>query len=299
MGLKTYLKYKLQDTFGIINSPNIDFIPLPSSDGRVILTASGEDISLWNVRQGVLIDVLRDPDNKSLVTAMALDCSEKHLAVGYANGLIRIWNLSTKEVVTVFNGHNIPVTALLFDPTGHLLVSGSKDTEIVIWDIVAEQGLFRLNGHRDEITDLNWLTIQTQIPQEGVSSELIQHYSDSYQLLPSQYVETTSKHTLLASSSKDTTIKFWDLTLQHCLHTISSQSGELWSFDILHHESSSTSLTPTTPTETVMTQTASALLVAGSVDKFLRCWRLRTNLIAPSFQAEQSVIDSMFETSGI
>jgi U3 small nucleolar RNA-associated protein 12 len=317
MGIKTYLKYKHQDTFGIINSSNIDFIPLPSSDGRIILAATGEDVSFWNIRQGVLVDVLRDPDNKHLVTAMSIDPMSTNLAVGYANGNVRIWNLAKKEVTTVFNGHNVPVTVLRFDPTGHMLVSGSKDTEIVLWDVVSEQCLYRLKGHKDEITDLNWLTIQTQIPLEDVDSDLITQYSDSYQVLPAELVSNATQITLLVSSSKDTTIKFWDLTLQHCLHTISSQSGEIWSFDILHHDPLTTTTSMTLSTIALATGTSpaplvtpnsdnlnpsltsSAILVAGSMDKFLRCWRLRTNLIAPSYQTEQSVLNSLFENVGI
>jgi U3 small nucleolar RNA-associated protein 12 len=38
------------------------------------------------------------------------------------------------------------VTILRFNSSGTLLVSGSKDTDIVLWDIVQETGIARLKG---------------------------------------------------------------------------------------------------------------------------------------------------------
>jgi U3 small nucleolar RNA-associated protein 12 len=46
------------------------------------------------------------------------------------------------------------VTALRFHPSGSLLASGSKDTDLIIWDVVGEAGLYRLRGHKDQVTDL-------------------------------------------------------------------------------------------------------------------------------------------------
>ena len=46
------------------------------------------------------------------------------------------------------------MSALRFNPSGALLGSGSKDTDIIIWDVVGETGLYRLRGHKDQVTDL-------------------------------------------------------------------------------------------------------------------------------------------------
>jgi U3 small nucleolar RNA-associated protein 12 len=64
-------------------------------------------------------------------------------AVGYADGSIRLWNAATASVVTTFNGHKKMVTALAFDEQGTRLASGSQDTDLIIWDVVGEAGLFR------------------------------------------------------------------------------------------------------------------------------------------------------------
>src|SRR5688572_9943666 len=45
------------------------------------------------------------------------------------------------------------VSALRFNSSGSLLVSGSRDTCVVVWDIISENGLYRLRGHKDMVTD--------------------------------------------------------------------------------------------------------------------------------------------------
>ncbi len=42
-----------------------------------------------------------------------------------------------------YSGHKSAVTCLQFNSTGTQLVSGSKDTHIVLWDLVAEAGVVR------------------------------------------------------------------------------------------------------------------------------------------------------------
>ena len=42
------------------------------------------------------------------------------------------------------------VTALRFNASGALLASGAKDTDVILWDVVGEAGLFRLRGHHDQ-----------------------------------------------------------------------------------------------------------------------------------------------------
>ena len=52
-------------------------------------------------------------------------------------------------MMCVFNGR--------YDQAGALLASGAKDTDVVIWDVIAEAGQYRLRGHKDAVTDVAWL----------------------------------------------------------------------------------------------------------------------------------------------
>lgn len=73
------------------------------------------------------------------------------VASGYADGCIRIWDSEKGTCETTLNGHKGAVTTLRFNKLGSLLASGSKDSDIVLWDVVGEAGLFRLRGHRDQV----------------------------------------------------------------------------------------------------------------------------------------------------
>ena len=41
---------------------------------------------------------------------------------------------------------------------GHRLVSGSKDTTLIVWDVVNEAGLYRLKGHKGPVTNVAFMS---------------------------------------------------------------------------------------------------------------------------------------------
>lgn len=43
---------------------------------------------------------------------------------------------------------------------GTLLASGSRDTAVIVWDVITESGLFRLKGHKDSVTGLRFIEQQ-------------------------------------------------------------------------------------------------------------------------------------------
>lgn len=92
------------------------------------------------------------------------------------------------------------------------LASGSKDTDIILWDLVAEVGLFKLRGHTDQITSLHFV-----FP----SMELL-------------HAAGMNDHAgFLLTTSKDSLVKAWDLASQHCIETHVAQSnGECWSLGL-------------------------------------------------------------------
>lgn len=46
------------------------------------------------------------------------------------------------------------VSSLRYHGGGALLASGGRDTDVIVWDVVGETGLYRLRGHKDQVTDL-------------------------------------------------------------------------------------------------------------------------------------------------
>lgn len=136
-----------------------------------------------------------------------------------------MWDSRIATVVISFNGHKSAVTSLAFDKDGVRLASGAKDTDIVVWDLVAETGLFKLRGHKDQITGLVYLH-----PSER--GNLTNGEANGIQ---SNGVLNGDEHHggFLLSTSKDALIKIWDIQSQHCIEThVAQTNGECWSMAV-------------------------------------------------------------------
>ncbi|XP_021774554.1 WD repeat-containing protein 3-like [Chenopodium quinoa] len=197
--VKSYLRYEPAATFGVIASleSNISY----DSSGKFLLSPALEKVGVWQVRQGVCSKTLSpsasSPGPSLAVTSIVASPASALVAVGHADGSIRIWDLSKGTCETTLNGHKGAVTALRYNKIGSMLASGGKDNDIILWDVVGETGLYRLRGHRDQVTDLLFL-------------------------------DSGKK---LVSSSKDKFVRVWDTETQHCMQIVSGHHSEIWSID--------------------------------------------------------------------
>lgn len=146
-----------------------------------------------------------EPASKGQVTNLLLSPDGRTVAAGYSSGLLLLFSLSTGTTAINLHGHRSAVTAARYHPSGTLLASGSADTDVVVWDTVAESGLYRLRGHRDGVTDVVFLSLHVGSKETGLGR------------LPNG----------LASCSKDTLVKLWDLDTQSCIQTVVGHRGEV------------------------------------------------------------------------
>ncbi|KAI1955461.1 beta transducin [Ophidiomyces ophidiicola] len=219
--VKSYLKFEALKTFGLVTSAssNIAWIndegglrgSSHTSAGRAIVGV-GEEVACWDIKKGELLAKWRDSECSAQVTCIAQSKADEDIfAVGYEDGTIRLWDSRLGTMIISFNGHKTAVTQVTFDHGGARLASGSKDTNIIIWDLIAEVGLIKLRGHTGQITSLHFLSS-----------------SDS----EDEVVELQSEHEqeqFLLSTGKDSLIKVWDLSSQHCIEThIAQSNGECW-----------------------------------------------------------------------
>lgn len=142
----------------------------------------------------------------------------------YADGSIRVWDSRISTVIISFNGHKSAITTLAFDRDGVRLSSGAKDTDIIVWDLVAEVGLFKLRGHKDQITGIHYLyTSGQRTDADGGTNGNGTHINGG-----------EDKHAgFLISTSKDALIKLWEIGSQHCIEThVAQTNGECWSMAV-------------------------------------------------------------------
>lgn len=173
MGLtKQYLRYSPTNVFGIVGSTrsNIKLLKYKGVSGKFAAVGACEYVFIWDLKKGEIVLKLGG-EKSSEVTCIEQDLNNPNrLAVGYLDGTLRLFDLRQKPLVAddygsqlnieaqsiqsylTFNGHKASISSITFDADGIRMVSGSKDTELVIWDLVGECGLFRLKGHKAPIT---------------------------------------------------------------------------------------------------------------------------------------------------
>ncbi|KAJ2708740.1 beta transducin, partial [Coemansia spiralis] len=207
--VKTYLRYEARPSFGVIASPagNAVF----DHSGKLSVTAALEDVVVWDIKKATQVARWSDSDNKAEVTRIARSPNGKDYAVGYADGSIRLFDQGSNAVNVVLNGHRGSVSALAFDATGTVLASGARDTDVIVWDVVGEVGLYRLRGHKDEITGIAFVPAGGEAGGTALTASAAGH---------------------IVTSSKDTLVKLWDLRVQHCVQTLVTHRSEVWALAV-------------------------------------------------------------------
>lgn len=69
--------------------------------------------------------------------------------MGYKDGMIWVWDIVKGICEMVFIGYKGVVIVLVYNKMGFLLVFGSMDMDIIVWDVVVEIGLYCLKGYCD------------------------------------------------------------------------------------------------------------------------------------------------------
>ena len=66
------------------------------------------------------------PGDKHEVVRLAASPNSEHLAVGYHNGAVKIFDIKSGDELVTFSGHKTAISCLAFDERGMLLASGSR-----------------------------------------------------------------------------------------------------------------------------------------------------------------------------
>ncbi|XP_022656583.1 WD repeat-containing protein 3-like isoform X2 [Varroa destructor] len=198
MGVTTqYLRFVAGPSFGAVSNADghAIFIRIKSMKHRYVAVTVCEDVILWDLKTKQKLTVCKG-DKSEAVRLCVLNGGL--LAVGYADGTVKVFSFEDGSLRVALQGHRAGVTCMTLDPSGSKLVTGAKDGVIIVWDIVNESGLYRLRGHKGPITQVSFLS-----------------------------------ESVLVSSSKDSFIKFWDLDTQHCFYTLVGHRGEVWDFVVI------------------------------------------------------------------
>jgi WD40 repeat protein len=98
------------------------------------LASAGEDrhVRIWQVAEGK--EQFNVDNSGGKVMALCF-CGPTRLAIGGSGNLVRVWDLTAQQFTANFAGHTGSIAALACDPQAKLLVSGSFDTTIRLWQL--------------------------------------------------------------------------------------------------------------------------------------------------------------------
>ena len=106
--------------------------PQPGMDHPIPIGA----LKIWDATSGECIEHSLDGPRDSMCTATAFNRDGSLLAVGFANGTVKVWHVGTGECLNSFAVHTWPVKAIAFSPDDQLLASGTSYLPTLrVWNV--------------------------------------------------------------------------------------------------------------------------------------------------------------------
>jgi WD40 repeat protein/uncharacterized caspase-like protein len=165
----------------------------------LLLCASAQTRGLGGLKKKTVAQTMEAPrieleqSQVCNVYSIAFSPDGAHIAAGYNNNIIRIWNIKTGSMEKILTGHTGAVWSVAYSPDGKILVSGSSDSTIICWDTGTGKIIRTLTGHTGTVS----------------------------------YVAYSTHGSYIASGAKDKTIKFWDATTGDFLQTLTGHTDRI------------------------------------------------------------------------
>ncbi|KAF4525640.1 hypothetical protein B566_EDAN001240 [Ephemera danica] len=177
---------------------------------RVVLTREGSQWRVCRVFQGMadVAEVVFSSDSNGQLwnacTQLRMVCpGPVHSLTCTADGVfiaagvletLYIWQTATGHLLAAIKAHYQPISCLGFTDDGSMLVSGSEDCQLLVWDIAQAIG-------------------KTSLGDNNIKTEVSPKYSFNHHTLPilDLYVGLGGKKALMASVSMDQSCKIYSL----------------------------------------------------------------------------------------
>jgi WD40 repeat protein len=267
-------------------------------DGQVMVSGGNDRIiTVRHLRTGRILRTLtRHSDS---IYALCLSKDGKILASGGRDKTLRVWNLNTignynsispssrvigEGLMYTFTGHSDSINCVAISPNGKILVSGSEDCAIALWNLETGKILACLEEHEAGVKAIALTpdgkmlvsasadhTIKLwQLPKVKTPTHTLTGHSDWVKCLA---ISPDGK--ILASGSQDKTIKLWDLDRGELKNTLVGHWGEV----------NSIAIAPDGQT-----------LISCSRDETIQLWHLGTGKQLHSLSGHQGAIAAVAMT---
>uniref|UniRef100_A0A1B6DBC4 WD repeat-containing protein 48 homolog n=1 Tax=Clastoptera arizonana TaxID=38151 RepID=A0A1B6DBC4_9HEMI len=170
--------------------------------GKNLISASSDTtVKVWNAHRGFCMSTLRT--HKDYVRALAYARDREQVASAGLDRAIFLWDVNTLTALTAsnntvttssLNGSKNSIYSLAMNPPGTVIVSGSTEKVLRVWDPRSCNKLMKLIGHADNV----------------------------------KAVVVNRDGTQCLSASSDGAIKLWSLGQQQCVQTFWIHKEGVW-----------------------------------------------------------------------
>ena len=174
--------------------------------GKNLISASSDTtLKVWNAYKGFCMSTLRT--HKDYVKALAYAKDIEQVASAGLDRSIFLWDVNKLTALSTTNstlttscvsGNKDSIYSVAMNPSGTVIVSGSTEKVIRVWDPRSSQKLMKLRGHSDNVRAL-------VLNRDG---------------------------TQCVSASSDGTVKLWSLGQQRCVSTIRAHTDAVWALQV-------------------------------------------------------------------
>ncbi|CAI9090364.1 OLC1v1025127C1 [Oldenlandia corymbosa var. corymbosa] len=117
------------------------------TDPNLVATGGIDDTGfLWNICQGDWVFELKGHSDS--VSTLGFSFDGQLLASGSFDGLVKVWDISSQNVLN----ENDCLQWVKWHPRGHLVLAGSEDSSVFLWNAVSELLLNMFSAHNTTVT---------------------------------------------------------------------------------------------------------------------------------------------------
>jgi len=248
-----------------------------------------------------LVDTIAAHDNT--ITQIKYSLDGKVIASASWDKTVKLWDAKTGKLINTLIGHKDGINSIAFIPTsfnspdqeeGYILVSGSEDQTIKVWQISDQVKLIKtLKGHTDSIKAITVSPDGKLIASAGydntikiwtTAGELLQTIeahnlaitSIAFTPTPLNLSSKEKSDYTLATGSWDNTIKLWSIS-------DAGNNSKLWHILTGHQDGITT----------ISFNSDGTLLASGSGDRNIKLWNTQTGELIKNLRGHTSQINSL------
>ncbi|KAJ3321242.1 WD repeat-containing protein 83 [Boothiomyces sp. JEL0866] len=248
-----------------------------SKDGEYVLSAGGDrSIKLWNPKTETCIFTYTGHGKEVLSVQLPLN-ENTRFASGSGDRSVFLWDVSTGKTVQRFHDHTQRVNAVDFNKEGQIIISGSYDATVRIWDCrsLSKRPVQTLSEAKDSV---EWVKMEEyQILSGSVDGHVRVYDIRTRKVIidnvgfPITYCGLSNDKNCMLVNTLDNVIRLFDV-----------ETGELLN-DYRGHKNQEYRLVP------CLTKNDSHV-IGGSEDGKVRIWDLVEGEIVHTIDAHEQVV---------